>query len=627
MRFAGLSIILLAWCCAASAGTTADTPPATLSRMADRATQLLNNDLGAAAKSAQTLLDKLQAHPDPALRIRAMKILVQARFRLGEYKKTVALAGKGMALAKDDADYAYYVRFMLYKGNGQEYLGNLEKAAALYNRAVTFSAAEHLKKIHPLALENRGAFRSYQGNYTKALEDIQTAITEYQETNQNERAYNAYTTLSNLYSHMGNYAQAIHFLDLAETYFSRQGNQSAMAVIEYNKAVALRHQGKNAAAAKSYLQSRKLSESIDDIPGIAYAELGAGSVLFAEGSVNKALPHLKNALKRFKALGDTDEATQVKLVLAETHLALHHYNQAISLLKNCLKLYKAKKTKAKIAEIYQHLAAAYAKSGDYRQAYETYRDFKTVDDDLHASAKEKQLNALRVKFHSKQQDRENALLRKENRIKELELQKRQRQLAFQYTAIGLVVLGLLLLAYLMYRKIRQARHMELLANMDTLTGVPNRRNILHRLETAFSLSAGTGRELALIMFDVDYFKSLNDRFGHAVGDRALQAIAADAQAQLRDHDSIGRIGGEEFLVLLPGASLDTGLAVSERLRRTVEKIRLPELPGNARVTISLGVVSITADDANTDMLMARADTRLYEAKEAGRNCVRPERTE
>jgi len=622
MRLAGLSLILLAlvWTVhPAYAGTNA-----ALLHLADRAEQQLDTDFGAAAASAQTLLDRLEGSADSDMRIRAMMILVRARFGLGDYQKTVALAERGMALSKSRDDTAHFLRFMLFKGNGLEYQGKLKEAAALYNKAVSLSAAKHLRKIHPLALENRGALQSYQGSYTAALSDIQTAITEYQQTGQRDREHNAYTTLSNLYSHMGEYAQAIHFLDLAEKYFSQQGDQSQLAVIEYNKAVALRHQSKYAAAAESYLKSRKLSEAIGDIPGIAYAELGAGSVLFAQGSVNKALPHLQEALKRFTALGDKEEAAQVKLVLARTHLALHHYDRAIDLLKQCLATYQASKTKSKVAEIYQHMAIAYAERGDYHKAYDMYRRFKIADDDLHARDKEKQLNALRVRFHSEQKDRENTLLRKENRIKELELQQRHRQLILQYTAIVLGVIVVLLLGYLMYRKIRQARRMEVLANMDSLTGIPNRRNIMHRLELALAESGGTGGELALIMFDVDYFKSLNDRFGHAVGDRVLRSIAAAAQDQLRDQDSAGRIGGEEFLVLLPGATLGTGLAVAERLRRTIAEMRLPELPTDVHVTISLGVASLTPNESAVDTLLARADAALYAAKEAGRNCVRPE---
>lgn len=597
---------------------------ATLSphQLADQAEKQLNSDMGAAAATARQLLDQLDRTPDPALRLRAQLILVRARFGLGDYATTVSLAEQGMTLAKAQDDQAHYLRFMLYKGNGLEYQGDLDQAARLYDEAVDESAKQKLEKIHPLALENRGALRSYQGDYAKALDDIQRAITEYQASGQPDREYNAYTTLSNLYSHMGEYAQAITFLDRAEKYFASQNDQSEMAVIEYNKAVALRHQNKYAAAADSYLKSRKLSEAVGDVPGIAYAELGAGSVLFSQGAVNKALPHLQNALKRFEVLGDVEEAAQVKLVLGRTHLALHHYDRAVDLLKQCLDTYKASGTRSKVAEIYQHLAVAYAEQGDYHQAYELFRQFKIADDDLRNADKEKQLNALRVQFHSAQKDRENTLLRKENRIKALELQQRQRQLVLQYSVLALGIVVLLLLGYLAYRKIREARRMELLANMDALTAVPNRRNILHRLDTAYAAAQPEG-ELAVIMFDIDHFKQLNDQYGHAAGDQALQQVAAAVQEQLRDQDSVGRIGGEEFLVVLPGATLATGLSVAERLRRTVEALWIPGLDDESRLTISLGVAGLGQDDSDSAALMARADALLYEAKAAGRNCVRP----
>jgi len=118
------------------------------------------------------------------------------------------------------------------------------------------------------------------------------------------------------------------------------------------------------------------------------------------------------------------------------------------------------------------------------------------------------------------------------------------------------------------------------------------------------------------MMDVDHFKSINDRHGHAAGDRVLAAIGSIGRSAVRAGDYIGRMGGEEFCVMLPGASLREAQDVAERLRSLIADMGGGELPD---VTVSLGVASGQADDPNVAALIARADAALFHAKRAGRN--------
>ncbi|MGH8234947.1 MAG: diguanylate cyclase [Rhodanobacteraceae bacterium] len=154
-----------------------------------------------------------------------------------------------------------------------------------------------------------------------------------------------------------------------------------------------------------------------------------------------------------------------------------------------------------------------------------------------------------------------------------------------------------------------------LANTDVLTKLPNRRRIAEIVESELVRSARYQRAFSLILIDIDHFKTVNDRLGHMVGDRALVALAARARELLRDVDTLGRWGGEEFLAILPETGLDESLLKAEAL---CSHVAARPLVGERTITISCGVASVSAGDT-TDSLFQRADVALYAAKQQGRN--------
>jgi diguanylate cyclase (GGDEF)-like protein len=158
------------------------------------------------------------------------------------------------------------------------------------------------------------------------------------------------------------------------------------------------------------------------------------------------------------------------------------------------------------------------------------------------------------------------------------------------------------------------------ATKDGLTHLANRRHFHSVFERAFDTSDDRSR-LALIVLDVDHFKHINDRFGHPVGDRVLTAVGQTVRAGLRKHDLPGRIGGEEFAVLLPDTAADKAVEIAERLRIALEQLTLSDNGTPIPVTASFGVALGADSDDATDKIYARADASLYEAKRSGRNKV------
>ena len=174
--------------------------------------------------------------------------------------------------------------------------------------------------------------------------------------------------------------------------------------------------------------------------------------------------------------------------------------------------------------------------------------------------------------------------------------------------------------FLLLCKEKDDREMVLLATVDSLTGLVNRRAFFERTDSARLLATRLHSPISLMMIDIDHFKRLNDRFGHATGDEALRVFAATAQQALRDHDIMGRLGGEEFALVLPGTDLEGAIQAAERLRQTVAAALLPASDSQYSMTVSIGVVVIDPNE-HINSALARADRALYAAKNSGRDRI------
>jgi diguanylate cyclase (GGDEF)-like protein len=168
-----------------------------------------------------------------------------------------------------------------------------------------------------------------------------------------------------------------------------------------------------------------------------------------------------------------------------------------------------------------------------------------------------------------------------------------------------------------------------MATTDFLTGLANRRSFMARLEAELArLKRFDIERAAILMLDLDHFKRVNDSHGHAAGDAVLKHFAALLRAELRKIDTGGRLGGEEFAILLIGADLAAAELSAERLRRRIAATPLDFAGQSIAVTVSIGIATLAPGDASADAALRRADAALYAAKQAGRNrvCASPDPT-
>jgi len=178
--------------------------------------------------------------------------------------------------------------------------------------------------------------------------------------------------------------------------------------------------------------------------------------------------------------------------------------------------------------------------------------------------------------------------------------------------------------HLFDRMSTEVRATQLLANTDAVTGLFNRHYLDSRLGEIVSRARTGGLPLVVLMLDIDAFKPVNDHFGHAAGDRALQAVASRLSASVRGSDMVVRYGGDELVVVMPDTDLATARRIAERLRETVEATPIGGPDARAaqvRITVSIGAAALETSDVDGPALLCRADAALFVAKRAGRNRV------
>ncbi|TAH13674.1 MAG: GGDEF domain-containing protein [Curvibacter sp.] len=189
------------------------------------------------------------------------------------------------------------------------------------------------------------------------------------------------------------------------------------------------------------------------------------------------------------------------------------------------------------------------------------------------------------------------------------------------TVIFLVVLGAFNFSLASMVIGAMTERLRSLSDTDQLTGLANRRVAIRRLEEEHARFQRSGHGYAVVMLDLDHFKAVNDTHGHAVGDQVLCAVARELQAGQRRTDTLARMGGEEFLFLMPMTSIEGAVAQSRRIGDRIAALHIATAKAAMQITVSIGVAEAQISDASAEAVVNRSDTALYKAKAAGRNRV------
>jgi diguanylate cyclase (GGDEF)-like protein len=429
----------------------------------------------------------------------------------------------------------------------------------------------------------------------------------------------AASALSPVMRVVGDFAQALALNQESIDWELRHHATLSLSVARYLRGQILSQMHDYKAAIEETRQARKLSVELADQQGIGFADLAACDDRLSLGEIGAARDDCESALRIFSASHSADVIREAQTLLARVDLAEGHADRALAALTDVLSKGGADVQPRQLPGMYHVRAQANAALHKYGDAYRDLDEYlkryvASVD-----AERAQQVAALRARFETDREIERNDSLQHQLELARERAERQRVQLRWVVVATTASGIVIALLTYLLILNLRYRKQLVRLATRDSLTGLRNRGRMAavatEALETAFE----TQQPLSVALIDLDHFKALNDLCGHATGDRVLKEFATLATASIRATDTLGRWGGEEFLLVLPNTTLDTAMEMLDFIRRKVAQIDLQRW--DMRVSISAGLATSGQGAFSLDEILARADVALYKAKNAGRNLV------
>lgn len=341
-----------------------------------------------------------------------------------------------------------------------------------------------------------------------------------------------------------------------------------------------------------------------------------------EGRLDEAKGFIEQHIPEAEAIGYWRLLADMRAMAAELALDAGSFNAAKKHAQKVLEHAAEVPSSSALVKAWRVFYEVALHEKDMKAALNAFRRYADADKAHLADLRARELAYEMVRLEAQGRARQIEALEQQNQL--LQLQQRLEREQAQKTRLAVVLL-VFLLAAVTYWAIQVKRRQGLLRRMaetDALTGVFNRHHFTRQAEQALAKCAQAGEPAALIMFDLDHFKSINDGYGHITGDWVLRAVADTCQELCRRMDHFGRLGGEEFAILLHGLDLSAAARLAEDCRVRIARIDTRETGHVFAITASFGVSSTVQSGHDLSRLLSHADLMLYRAKHDGRNCVR-----
>lgn len=547
-------------------------------------------------------------------------------------KQAIALAEQ--VLQAPDLPARPRIRLQICRGQALDWIGQPEAARTAYEQALREARASGDDLLIVDVLIAQAALDAYQGAYVRAAGKLREAQLLVDQTRAGlpldiqanaeyprMRALRAiqlslWQRFGVLYIGMDDGDKALHYFRQVLAEVEARNEVPGQITSLYNMGRALEEQGKLDEAWAVQHRAYELAKTAGDHVSVAWAQRSLGAIRVQQERYDEAQPYIDAAIRAFTQIADAEILAQLTFYRARIARQRGDLATAERDLRTAIATFRQNQTLRFLDRALTELSGLREQAGATAEALTLLQERDRIHRALDQQIQNRAAARLQAEFDNQAQQQENQRLAELQRWQARQLQDAGQLARQQYLIIVLASLIAVFVAYFAVRQLRVARRMRAMALTDELTKVPNRRAVYLLAEAHWRAAI---EPFSVLVLDIDFFKRINDRFGHAVGDKALQLVAQQCRDQLRKGDSIGRIGGEEFLVLLPGASASKAVEVAERLRKAVLQAPATALDPALNLSISLGAATRQPGETSLQGLINRADTALYQAKAAGRN--------
>jgi len=573
--------------------------------------------------SPKALIDAMNKLDDTALSAVAR---AQKNFCLGAAYLALIYPDKALAFVEaayreiDEPNEPWlFHTIQILQAEAMDASGNPALALQKTNEALSWAQNVNNRTLETSALRMRGMVKTSLGDYLGALQDLNEAY-EFADANDEEFKIGIASYLALVYEYREEYELAIPYFENAANYYRKKNVTGELSIALYGLGHAHIKLGNHDIGEKYLEESLQLAESIGDDQGAAYAikELAYNNI--KKNNFQTAEEQLNKAILLSKDSGNPYLNINIYLYLADLFLAKGDTAKAEATNATAAEYIDIKNMPILYLNLETQRAKISAARGYYKSSYEK---IASILDEKVALIKEQSSNQMlqiRAQYEMESKEKENHHLQNLNRAAEAELKTERSRNVLLLLLLATVGIISVLLAYIVARNREVRKKLEQMANLDGLTGVPNRRRTMELIDHQLKLSHRHKYPLAVGILDLDNFKAVNDNFGHPVGDKVLEAFGLILRNNMRATDIVGRIGGEEFIIALPHTTITTAMNVIDQLR--IKSHKVPELIDDHRfvVSFSCGLCEATQMESLSEVLAA-ADGALYNAKQNGRDRV------
>ncbi|WP_240703601.1 tetratricopeptide repeat-containing diguanylate cyclase [Thermomonas aquatica] len=621
--------MLLAWpalaCAFAAPHPGTDEPTSTRAAAFDATLRKVTGpeSLDSSSDAYDADLERLRAllpADDPARDVRFRSVYCGSS-KWKDIERGLEYSDTALKLARDARDPASEARAILCRTNYIQLTSGTQRGLPEVEKAIALLQEGQEPQLLAEALEMRGDLLSLLGEQAKAMLDFQRARAAYRQAGIDREVEPLMLSMAVAYRRMGDSEQAERLIRAALQRMQDRNDWEGVATYLIQLGFLQGESGSQDKAFATFREAERVARQHGDAYNRNAAMLGLAEAQIALGDPDGALAMLAQARAGFAADRDTSNDDMLLMLTGQALARQGQHTAAMERYRQALPLIERNGNDRYLAMLYKAQAASQEALGWTASALSDYKRYADLQLKLQGKMRLEQGRMLEYEYEIRRRDFENRQLRAEADSKQQEVATLEAVRRWQSLAIVLAALFVALLSSLAWRQWRKSRHLRDLTLLDPLTGIANRPGIEREAARALDASARNGTPLSLLMLDLDHFKSINDRYGHAAGDKVLRATAAVWQAQLRGRDPLGRIGGEEFVVVCPDTTLEQALLVAGRLREAAHGLRFDDIDPTLAVSVSIGAAQARKSGDSCDALIDRADAALYRAKQQGRDRV------
>jgi len=524
---------------------------------------------------------------------------------------------KAQTLINDSTPIEIKARLNYFSGLIWQRSSEYKKSTASLKLAMQQAHAHHLSKVYIVAKQELAYTQSLTELFETSLKDIQEAYVKAFQLDDNFLLASINETYGAIYGYMQLYEKSIEYYQKALDTYEKLGYKAHIAEAVYGLASTYRYWGKfRQASSKFRLYREKLSYTPNtDIS--FFGAYGLGMTLAEQGRCDEALTVINQALMLNGLIDYNAELYKRKASCLIHQGRLKEAEQALNKADDIFTSLPELIGTAWQLEVLKISGALAHARGEDKQGYILLNSYYQQYADLLIKNSSSRVINVRASMEIERQEIEKALTLQRAKIGELE--QRQGQLQQRYFIILLVIL-LAVVIVVMILQYKANKKMTALSITDPLSGLFNRRYVFQYLDKFIHELPLEKARLSILLIDIDDFKKINDTHGHPVGDLVIEMLAAIGQATLRTEDVMGRIGGEEFLCVLPRIDIKKSQLIAERMITNISKQAVKNTEGqDVFITVSIGITELSSELIDGKSLYAYADKALYQAKEAGKN--------